>query len=38
MTDFEIDVSPAQPLAPPSAEELRVLREQVDPEGIYMRY
>ena len=38
MTEFDIDGSRAQPMAPPTAEELSVLREKVDPEGIYMRY
>jgi acyl CoA:acetate/3-ketoacid CoA transferase beta subunit len=38
VTEFDIDVSRAQPTAPPTAEELAVLREKVDPEGIYMRY
>jgi len=38
MTEFEIDVSRARPMAPPLPEELGVLREKVDPEGIYMRY
>ena len=38
VTEFDIDGSRAQPMAPPTAEELSVLREKVDPEGIYMRY
>ena len=37
-TGFAIDISRAQPTAPPTAEALRMLREQVDPEGIYMKY
>jgi glutaconate CoA-transferase subunit B len=38
MTEFEIDLSRARPMAPPTPEELAILREKVDPEGIYMRY
>ena len=38
MTEFDIDLSRARPMEPPTAEELAVLREKVDPEGIYMRY
>jgi glutaconate CoA-transferase subunit B len=38
MTEFDIDLSRARPMKPPTAEELTVLREKVDPEGIYMRY
>ncbi|MGE5256571.1 MAG: CoA-transferase subunit beta [Hyphomicrobiales bacterium] len=38
MTEFEIDVSRGRPMAPPTPEELTVLREKVDPEGIFMRY
>ncbi len=38
MTEFEIDLSRARPMKPPTREELAVLREKVDPEGIYMRY
>jgi glutaconate CoA-transferase subunit B len=38
MTEFDIDLSRARPMEPPTAEELTVLREKVDPEGIYMRY
>jgi glutaconate CoA-transferase, subunit B len=37
-TGFEIDVSRASPIAPPSREELHILRNRVDPEGIYMKY
>ena len=38
MTEFDIDLSRDRPMEPPTAEELAVLREKVDPEGIYMRY
>ena len=38
MTEFDIDLSRARPMEPPTAEELTALREKVDPEGIYMRY
>jgi glutaconate CoA-transferase, subunit B len=37
-TGFDIDVSRARPLIPPTPEELTVLRESVDPEGIFMKY
>ena len=37
-TDFDIDVSRAKPTAPPIETELHILREKVDPEGIYMKY
>ena len=38
MTEFEIDVSRGRPMAPPTPQELAVLRQKVDPEGIFMRY
>lgn len=37
-TGFDIDVTRAGPTPPPSEQELRILREKVDPEGIYMKY
>lgn len=37
-TQFPIDVSQAKPLEPPRKEELNVLRQVVDPEGIFMKY
>ena len=37
-TEFDIDLSRAQPMTPPTDEELAVLRERVDPEGIFMKY
>lgn len=37
-TGFEIDVSRAQPILPPTPNELETLRTKVDPEGIYMKY
>ena len=37
-TAFDIDVSRARDTAPPNGTELSVLREKVDPEGIYMKY
>ena len=37
-TAFDIDVSRATPVTPPSRGELKILREKVDPEGIYMKY
>jgi len=38
VTEFDIDVSRARPMEPPTTDELTVLREQVDPEGIFMKY
>lgn len=35
-TGFDIDVSGAQEAAPPSAEELRILREQIDPQRLIL--
>lgn len=37
-TGFDIDVSRAEPMVPPTEEELAILRNHVDPEGIYMKY
>jgi len=37
-TSFQIDISRAHPALPPVAEELEVLRNKVDPEGMYMKY
>ncbi len=37
-TGFDIDVSQAKPMEPPTELELAILRQQVDPEGIYMKY
>jgi len=37
-TGFDMDVSRAKPMEPPTQFELEVLRTQVDPEGIYMKY
>ena len=37
-TAFEIDLSRAKPIPAPSEQELCMLREKVDPEGIYMKY
>jgi glutaconate CoA-transferase, subunit B len=35
-TSFDLDVSRARPLPPPSAEELRILREICDPHGLIL--
>ena len=35
-TSFKMDVSRAEPAEPPTEEELRILRERVDPEGIFL--
>ncbi|HYA49085.1 MAG TPA: CoA-transferase, partial [Burkholderiales bacterium] len=35
-TGFALDVSEAQETPPPTSEELRILREDVDPEGIFL--
>ncbi len=37
-TAFAIDTTRAAAISPPKSNELRVLREKVDPEGIYMKY
>jgi glutaconate CoA-transferase, subunit B len=37
-TEFDIDGSRARPMEQPTKDELTVLREQVDPEGIFMKY
>jgi len=37
-TSFDIDVSRARPVPPPTSAELHALRTKVDPEGIYMKY
>ncbi|WP_366924498.1 hypothetical protein MFMK1_001477 [Metallumcola ferriviriculae] len=37
-TSFDIDISRAKPMDPPTSIELEVLRKKVDPEGIYMKY
>lgn len=37
-TAFDIDLTRAEPIQPPSDEVLSILREKVDPEGIYMKY
>lgn len=37
-TGFDIDVSRAKSIAPPTEAELHTLRTMVDPEGIYMKY
>lgn len=37
-TGFDIDISRAQPSAPPTAVELDILRNVVDHEGIFMKY
>jgi glutaconate CoA-transferase subunit B len=34
--EFAVDVSRARELAPPSARELRILREQVDPQRLIL--
>ena len=37
-SDWEVGVSPnLAETAPPTAEELRVLREELDPQGVYSR-
>lgn len=36
-TGFSLDLSEAVPTAPPTAEELDILRRVVDPEGIFLR-
>lgn len=36
-TGFDIDTSQATKTVPPTEEELRILREEVDPEGIFLR-
>lgn len=35
-TGFELDVSQARPLPPPEEDILRILREEIDPHGIYI--
>ncbi len=35
-TGFEMDVSRAGAISPPTAEELRILREEVDPQGLIL--
>ena len=37
-TSFDIDISRARPATQPSDRELEILRNKVDPEGIYMKY
>ena len=37
-TTFDIDISRAKALSPPTEIELNILRKKVDPEGIYMKY
>ncbi len=37
-TGFYIDVSKARPIEPPTRHELHLLRTEVDPEGIFMKY
>jgi len=37
-TGFDIDISRAKPIIPPTPNELETLRTNVDPEGIYMKY
>jgi glutaconate CoA-transferase subunit B len=37
-TGFDIDLSQAKPMTPPTETELYALRTKVDPEGIYMKY
>ncbi len=37
-TGFPIEISKAVPILPPTKEELSILRTQVDPEGIFMKY
>jgi glutaconate CoA-transferase subunit B len=34
--DFDIDVAEAKESSPPTAEELRILREQVDPQRLIL--
>jgi glutaconate CoA-transferase subunit B len=36
-TEFALDISQAEETAPPSAEELRILRDVVDPERIFLK-
>jgi glutaconate CoA-transferase subunit B len=36
-TEFALDIGPADETAPPSAEELRILRDIVDPERIFLK-
>jgi glutaconate CoA-transferase subunit B len=35
-TGFSLEVGEAVETIPPTAEELRILREEVDPEGIFL--
>jgi glutaconate CoA-transferase subunit B len=35
-TGFFIDTKHAQPLSPPTAEELRILRQEVDPQRLIL--
>ncbi|MCM0759488.1 hypothetical protein M7775_13070 [Sporomusa sphaeroides DSM 2875] len=37
-TGFPINVSKAEPIVPPTEKELKILRTQIDPEGIFMKY
>ena len=37
-TGFEIKTEGAEPAEPPTQEELRLLREKIDPEGIFLQY
>jgi len=36
-TEFVLDIGQASATAPPSAEELRILRDVVDPERVFLR-
>jgi hypothetical protein len=36
-TEFVLDVGGARETAPPSGEELRILREVVDPERVFLK-
>jgi glutaconate CoA-transferase subunit B len=36
-TEFKLDIAGARETAPPSDEELRILREIVDPERVFLR-
>ena len=37
-TSFEIKTEGAEPAEPPTQRELRLLREKIDPEGIFLQY
>jgi glutaconate CoA-transferase subunit B len=36
-TGFELDVANAKETPPPTEEELRLIRQRIDPEGIWLK-